>query len=160
MKSQLLIFSFMTLLALPLQGLAQDHSAHGAKAAAGHEAMGGGMKMGGAIMLEEVTESGVKAMVHLMDVSAAMTKMGRKENFHLMVLFTDVKTGKELSEGSVALKITGPGGKAGEPIGLMAMGGQFGSDISLPEKGKYSLEIGSKLADGVKRQFKFPYTMP
>lgn len=162
MKRGLLFFSLLVLFSLPLQVVAQTQADHG-KGSAGHTAMGGGKAMmhGNSIMLEEVTESGVKAMVHLNDVSAMMAKMGHKENFHLMVGFTDVATGKPLAEGSVALRITGPGqDKAGEPIALMAMAGQFGADISLPGKGAYTLEIGSKLVDGTKRQFKFQYTMP
>jgi hypothetical protein len=161
MKRGLLIFSLVALFSLPLQGVAQTQMDHGGKGSAGHAAMGGKTTShGNSIMLEEVVESGVKAMVHMNDVSAMMAKMGMKENFHLMVGFTDIATGAPLSEGGVALKITGPGqDKAGEPIALMAMAGQFGGDISLPAKGLYTLEIGSKLADGKKRQFKFQYTM-
>jgi hypothetical protein len=161
MKRGLLFFSLLALLSIPLQSAAQSQHEHGGKAEPGKTAAAGPMMHGNAIMLPEVVEAGVKAMVHLNDVSAMMAKMGHKENFHLMVGFTEVATGKPLSEGSVALRITGPGqDKAGEPIALMAMAGQFGSDISLPGKGAYTLEIGSKLADGTKRQFKFQYTMP
>ena len=161
MKRGLLFFSFLALLALPLAGAAQTHGDHGAKVATGNTATSGHSMHGNQIMLPEVVASGVKAMVHLNDVSAMMAKMGRKENFHLMVGFTDATSGKPLAEGSVALRITGPGqDKAGEPIALMAMSGQFGADISLPGKGAYTLEIGSKLADGTKRQFTFRYTKP
>jgi hypothetical protein len=167
MKRGFFILSLLALLALPVQGTAQDHSAHGGQsdkaapaapgnAQSGHEAM----MHGGAIMLPEVTVDGVKGMVHLMDTGAMMAKMGKKENYHFMVAFSEAASGKTISEGSVALKITGPGeAKAGEPLALMAMAGQFGADISLPGKGIYTLEVGSKLADGAKRQFKFQYTV-
>ncbi|MFH0783579.1 MAG: hypothetical protein V2B20_16720 [Pseudomonadota bacterium] len=149
MKRRLIVFAVLTLFVLSLQGLAQTQPGQG-----------GTMKMGNAIMLEEVTEAGVKAMVHLIDVSAAMEKMGKKENFHFMVMFSDVATGAAISNGSVALKITGPGQeKAGEPIALMAMDGSFGANIDLTAKGLYNLEVGSKLADGTKRQFKFQFTV-
>lgn len=149
MKRVSIVFAFIALFALPLQGLAQTQSGHG-----------GTMMMGGAIMLEEVTEAGVKAMVHLMDVGDAMAKMGKKENFHFMIMFSDTATGAVISRGSVALKITGPGQeKAGEPMALMAMDGSFGANVDLTAKGKYILEVGSKLADGTKRQFKFHYTV-
>lgn len=164
MKRVLSIFALTILLALPLQGMAQDHSAHAGKAppaAPAKSSQPQSMQMhGNMIMLEEVSQAGVKGMVHLMDVGAMMAKMGHKENFHLMVAFTDIASGKALSEGSVALRITGPGQeKAGEPIALMPMSGQFGADISLPGKGLYTLEIGTKLADGTKRQFIFKHTM-
>jgi hypothetical protein len=143
----------------------QDHSGHGqpAKAAdqvakpAGHGAMAGHAAMGGMIMLGEVTQEGVKAMAHISNVGAAMAKAGRKENFHLMVGFHDA-AGKPLSQGTVALRVTAPGSdKPGEPIALMAMGGQFGGDLALTAKGKYRFEVGTKLADGAKRQFVFTH---
>lgn len=164
MKRGLLYSTLLVFLTLPTYGMAQDHSAHGGqggKAApaapqSGHEAM----MHGGAIMLPDVTVDGVKGMVHLMDTGAMMAKMGKKENYHFMVAFSEAASGKAISQGSVALKITGPGeAKAGEPLALMAMAGQFGADISLPGKGLYTLEVGSKLADGAKRQFKFQYTV-
>jgi hypothetical protein len=161
MQHRLLVFSVLALLVLPLQSLAQTHSGHNPAPPAEATASGhGAMMQGGAIMLEEVTDAGVKAMVHLMDTSAMMAKMGKKENYHFMIMFTDLATGKAVSQGSVALKITAPGvDKAGEAQALMAMDGQFGADISLPEKGAYIFEVGTKLADGAKRQFKFQYTV-
>ena len=134
----------------------QDHSGHGQPAkAADHAAMGGHAMMNGMVMLGEVTQDGVKAMAHIADVGAAMAKAGRKENFHLMVMFSDA-AGKPLSQGTVALRITAPGSdKPGEPLALMPMGGQFGSDLALAAKGKYRFEVGTKLADGIKRQFVF-----
>ncbi len=147
MKYRWIVFAVLALFSLPLPAMAQTHSGHG-----------GTMTMGNAIMLEEVTEAGVKAMVHLVDVSATMKKMGKKENFHFMIMFSDTATGSAIAKGSVALKITGPGReKAGEPMALMAMDGSFGANVDLTAKGLYSLEVGSKLADGVKRQFKFQY---
>ena len=111
MQRRLLVFSVLALLVLPLQGLAQTHSGHNAAPPAKATTSGhGAMMQGGAIMLEEVTDAGVKAMVHLMDTGAMMAKMGKKENYHFMIMFTDLATGKAVSQGSVALKITVPGG--------------------------------------------------
>jgi len=137
-----------------------DHSGHGQPAkAADHGAMAGHAATGGAgmVMLGEVTQDGVKAMAHIVDVGAAMAKAGRKENHHLMVGFQDA-AGKPISQGTVALRLTAPGSdKPGAPMALMAMGGQFGSDLALTAKGKYRFEVGTKLADGVKRQFVFSH---
>jgi hypothetical protein len=39
------------------------------------------------------------------------------------------------------------------------MQGHFGADVALSEKGKYEFTVGTKLADGEKRQFEFSYTL-
>jgi len=116
----------------------------------------GGMAMSGnMIMLGEETEGGVKAMAHLKDVKEAMAKMGMPGTHHFMVMFSDVATGKPIDAGKVAVKIEGPNDFKAGPIELMGMQGHFGADISLPGPGKYEFKIGSKLADGKKRQFEF-----
>ncbi len=162
MKQQLATLCAVVIFAFPGGAMAaqsgQDHSAHGQTAkAADHGAMAGHAAMSGTAMLGEVTQEGVKAMAHIADVGAAMAKAGRKENYHLMVMFTDA-AGKPISQGTVALRITAPGSdKPGEPLALVPMGGQFGGDLALSTKGAYRLEVGTKLADGVKRQFVFNY---
>ncbi len=157
MKQIFAIFFATLLMALPVWGMAasaDDHSSHGA------QSMGrGGMMMGGMVMLEEKTEDGVRGMVHLNDTSEAMAKMGMKENRHFMVMFTDVAAGTPVVEGTVALKITDPSGKESEPLALVPMDGMFGADIALTEKGAYRFTVGTKLADGRKRQFEFAYTL-
>ena len=158
MKQIFAIFFATLLLALPVLGMAasaDDHSSHGAQNM-GHAGM---MMGGGMVMLEEKTEDGVRGMVHLNDTSEAMTKMGMKENRHFMVMFTDVAAGTPVAEGTVALKITDPSGKESEPLALVPMDGMFGADIALTEKGVYRFTVGTKLADGRKRQFEFAYTL-
>jgi len=154
------ILSALLLLALPLGASAASHE-HG-----GHGTMQedqatphGGMMMDGMIMLEVKTEDGVQGMVHLKDVSEAMAKMGMKENFHFMIMFNDNSTGDQIVKGTVALKITDPAGKESEPLALMPMDDMFGADIALTEKGAYRFTVGTKLADGKKRQFEFEYTL-
>ena len=41
----------------------------------------------------------------------------------------------------------------------MGMQGHFGADITLSETGEYKFMVGTKLADGEKRQFEFEYKM-
>ena len=137
----------------------KDHEAmgHGAAAPAGHGAMAGHAAMTGTVMLGEATEAGVTAMAHIADVGAAMAAAGRKENHHLMVMFRDA-AGKPLAQGTVALRLTAPGSaEPTAPMALAPMAGQFGADLALTGKGLYRFEIGTKLADGVKRQFAFSY---
>lgn len=151
------ILSALLLLALPLGSMAASPPDHKGMSQ-GDQGMGqGAMMMGGMIMLEVKTEDGVQGMVHLNDVSEAMAKMGMKENFHFMIMFNDNATGAPIAEGTVALKITNPAGKESEPIALMPMDGMFGADVALTEKGAYRFTVGTKLADGKKRQFVFEY---
>lgn len=165
MKQIIAIFFATLLLALPVGGMAastDDHSNHGAQGMdhGNKDMQHGGMMMGGGmVMLEEKTEDGVRGMVHLNDTSEAMAKMGMKENRHFMVMFTDVAAGTPVAEGTVALKITDPSGKESEPLALVPMDGMFGADIALTEKGAYRFTVGTKLADGRKRQFEFAYTL-
>jgi hypothetical protein len=164
MKPVLLVFALVALVFLPLQTNAQTKGGHGehggmaAPAAAAPAMPGGGHSA--SIMLGETAEQGVKAMAHLNDVGAMMAKMGKKENYHFMVMFADAASGAAISGGTVALRITSPGQeKAGETIALMGMGGHFGADVSLTAKGEYAFTVGSMLADGTKREFQFKYMM-
>jgi len=76
-----------------------------------------------------------------------------------MVMFNDNSTGDPIVKGTVALKITDPAGKESEPLALMPMDDMFGADIALTDKGAYRFTVGTKLADGKKRQFEFEYTL-
>lgn len=165
MKSKITaILSALLLLALPVGGMAASHE-HGGQGgqSMSREGQGmqhGGMTMGGdMIMLGEVTVEGVQGMAHLSDIGEAMAKMGMKENYHLMVMFSDGATGAMISEGTVAVKIADPAGTESGPLALMQMDGQFGSDLVLGGKGEYRFTVGTKLADGKKRQFEFRYTV-
>ncbi len=164
MRKQLTILaaSFF-ILCLPLTALAASHEHaemkemdHSKMDHSGHD----GMAMhGDMIMLGDDTEEGVKGMAHLKDVGAAMSKMGMDTTHHLMVMFVDAKSGEPITEGAAAVKITGPDGKTSEPSKLMGMQGHFGADVVLKQKGEYSFEVGSKLADGQKRTFEFKHTV-
>lgn len=122
----------------------EKHGAHGSTA--GHEKM---------IMVGDDTEDGVKASAHLQDVGEAMKKAGQKFTHHFMVVFVDKKSGKPITQGQAALKVTGPDGKTAEPMKLIGMEGHFGADIVLQGKGSYKYEVGTKLPDGKKRTFEF-----
>jgi hypothetical protein len=162
MKQLNAILVALVLLGLPLAAGAMSHEKHGE-----HGEMEGmkheghaGMKMEeGMFMLGEETAEGVKAMAHLNDVKEAMAKVGMKETHHFMVAFVDTVSGQQITEGTVAVKITNPAGKEGEAIKLMGMEGHFGADIVLPEKGEYHFKVGTKLADGKKREYHFHYTV-
>ena len=158
MKKLNAILVALFLLGLPLTAGAMEgmkHGEHGKMEGMKHEGM---MMEEGMVMLGEETEEGVKAMAHLNDVKAAMAKMGMKETHHFMVAFVDA-AGKQITEGTVAVKVTNPAGKEGAPIKLMGMEGHFGADIVLPEKGEYHFKVGTKLVDGKKREYHFHYTV-
>jgi hypothetical protein len=161
MKRTVLIFTVLSFLTLPAMTIGQaqsDHSQHTMPPQGDH----GAMEMGHtkSIMFGEQTVEGVKAMAHLNDVGAVMAQMGKKENYHFMVMFSDAKTGAAIEQGTVAVKITDPKtGQAGEALPLMGMGNHFGADVVLPGKGEYHFQVGSKLVDGSKRQFTFHHIL-
>lgn len=125
-----------------------------------HEKMHEGMDMSKSmIMLGEQTVKDVKAMAHLQDVKEEMAKMGMSGTHHLMLFFQDGGTGKAIKSGTVAVKIKSPSSEESAPLKLMGMEGHFGGEITLKEKGEYQFLVGTKLADGVKRQYQFTYVL-
>ncbi len=167
MKRSLIVYAALSFLILPAgTTLAQspaDHSGHAMMEQHGDHGSMPMKQRTQTIMLGEETVEGVKGMAHLNDVGAMMAQMGQKTTHHFMIKFADAKTGTAIEQGSVAVKIIDPKtGKAGEAIPLMGMGAgassHFGADVTLPTKGDYQFQVGTKLADGTKRQFTFKYS--
>jgi hypothetical protein len=119
---------------------------------------GGMMSMGKLIHTQTV--DGVKATFRLIDMKERMKGMempaGMKDTHHLMVMFTDAKTGKTLSEGEAKVKIAGPD-KSEQVKTMMGMEDGFGADVNFSKKGKYGIMTKFKLADGKVRSVKFWY---
>lgn len=163
-QMNILIVTLFTF-ALPLVGAAAEMHEHdkteSMEQKMEHSAVPGtehgehGKMMEGMLMLGEQTVDGVKAMAHLQDVKAAMARMGKKETHHFMVAFADTATGKQISYGAAILRIKSPSGQEGEAVRLMAMEGYFGADITLAEKGVYTLTLGTKVGGEKRRQFEF-----
>ena len=63
-----------------------------------------------------------------------------------------------MSSGEVKIKVIGPD-KSEQVKDLMGMEGGFGSDFTMPKKGKYGVMCKFKLADGKVRNAKFWYTV-
>jgi hypothetical protein len=103
------------------------------------------------------TQEGVVATVKVKtydeEAKAKMTKMGMDATHHVMVFFTDEKSGNPVAGGKAALKVKGPEDTSAKPVMMMLMGDGFGGDINVKEMGMYTFEIGTKLEDGKKRQF-------
>jgi hypothetical protein len=117
-----------------------------------------GMMMGESmVMLGQAEIKGINGMAHLSDVSKQMATMGRNETNHFMMMFSDVKTGQPIDKGVAALKVQTPTGETLAPVKLIGMDGHFGADITLKEKGEYHFLVGTKFADGQKRQYDFQY---
>lgn len=115
--------------------------------------------MDGMIMLGSEEIDGVKALFHLTDVKMEMMKAGQPFTHHLMVNFIDVKTGKAIEDGRVAVKMTTPDNIEGIGQMMMGMDGHFGVDLVLAEKGTYNFKIGTRLMDAKKREFQPRYQM-
>lgn len=151
---------FFLLLASPAFG--QTHGEHGdhqmMDASSGHNSMQ--MMNSQSIMLGEKTVDGISGMAHLNDIGKMMSSMGRKENFHFMMMLADAKSHAGIDQATIAVKITEvKTGTTTEAIPLVGMGGHFGADIVLAGAGEYRFVVGTKLQDGSKRQFEFSYTV-
>ena len=158
MKKTTLIIAAATLaLAAPAAFAAMDHGSmpmdHGSmdQGSMGHGSMK--MEQGGTTKAAHVeVVDGVKASFDVYALS------GPKDTHHIMVMFTDAKTGKAMSSGEAALKVMGPD-KGEQTKQLMQMGDGFGANFSMTKKGKYGVMCKFKLADGKVRQAKFWYTV-
>jgi hypothetical protein len=104
--------------------------------------------------LGEQTVDGVKAAAMLGDVRAAMAAAGQPMTHHLQILFTDLAAKKTIEAGTVAVKVTTPAGEVLPSLSMHGMEGHFGVDLTLAA-GTYKFAVGTKLADGKKRQFEF-----
>jgi phage tail sheath gpL-like len=148
MKKMTVLIAALFAFTAPVASFAMDH---------GSMNMDHGMMSMGKVAHEEVVD-GVKATFEVLDIKAKMAEMGMKETHHIMVVFTDVKSGKKLSEGDVKVKVMAPD-KSEQTKDLMGMEGGFGSDFTLAQKGKYGVMCKFQLKDGKERSAKFWYTV-
>jgi hypothetical protein len=156
MKTLALIIAATTLVLSAPAAFAADNEGHDH----GSMDMGHGdhsMMSMGKLAHEEVVD-GVKATFNVIDIQQKMKEMGMKETHHIMVMFTDARTGKMMGSGEVKIKVTGPD-KSEQVKDLMGMEGGFGSDFTMPKKGIYSVVCKFKLADGKVRNTRFRYTV-
>jgi len=153
MEDSMKVFLFLlsAVLLSPVFATAAPDMDHSKMNHAGMEAAGQMIDLG------SVTENGVEALAEMKDISKAMAQMGMEATHHFMVMFVDTKNFEPIEEGVVALKITSPPGETSDAVKLMGMHGGYGSDIALKEKGAYTFQVGTKLADGQKRQFEFKF---
>ena len=128
-----------------------------------------GMEHKAGMVHEEVVD-GVKASFMIISMDERMKEMkmekpaGMKETHHIMVVFTDAKSGKNLAEGEARVKIQAPDKTYQEKElmgmpGMTGMGAGFGADIIMNKKGKYGIMTKFKLKDGKVRTSKFWYTV-
>ena len=165
------------LMSVPLLAMATSHQDHGHDKAtenghhgemkhddhgisnASHKDPDGMATDGSMMIVGSMVSKGVKGMAHLKDVSVTMADMGMKTTHHFMIAFIDETTGKQIESGTVALKITNPDAKVGDPIPLMGMDGHFGADVTLDMSGEYHFRLGTELADGTKRKYHFHHVV-
>ena len=154
-------FAMMALIiamGMPMVAIAMDHGSHDKEMSEDmdhdmHKGHDMAAKDGAFVEIGKDTQSGVVATVKVKAYDEktrdTMAKMGMNATHHVMVFFTDEKTGVAVASGKAALKVKGEEAK---PAMLMLMGTGFGSDVSVGE-GMSTFEIGTKLEDGKKRQF-------
>ena len=94
------------------------------------------------ILLGEQTVNGITAMAHISDIGAMMAKMGRKENSHFMVRFTDMSTGTAMTPGAAVLKIIdAQQAQFGETLELVGTDELFEAIVFVPAQGKVTLQV-------------------
>jgi len=153
MKRMAILIAALFALAVPMGSFAATN--HG-----DHEGHGGNQ---GDIAHQEVTD-GVKATFKVMSMKEHLKAMNMKmpkrmkETHHLAVEFTDVKSGKVLTDGEVKAKVQSPD-RSSQTKDLIGMQGHFGADVDLSKKGKYGLMFKFQLKDGKVRNSKFWYTV-
>jgi len=158
-------FAMMVLIiamGMPMVAIAMDHGSHDKEMSKDmdhdmHKGHDMAAKDGDFVEIGKDTQKGVVATVKVKvydeKTKATMAKMGMNATHHVMVFFTDEKSGDAIASGKAALKIKGSDAK---PDMLMLMGTGFGGDVSVGE-GMATFEIGTKLEDGQKRQFSIMY---
>ncbi len=158
MKKITLIVAAVVALSSPAAFAAMDHGSMPMDHGTGSMDMkhDGNMSMGK--MAHEEVVDGVKATFQVIDIQHKMKEMGMKETHHIMVMFTDARSGKMLTGGEAKIKVMGPD-KTEQVKDLMGMEGGFGSDFTLPAKGKYGIMCKFQLKDGKVRNSKFWYTV-
>ncbi len=154
MQKQQLIGVIVALFSLaPLSVGASECAVHGA----GHGKQGAGMLKAGTVAHEEVVD-GVKVTASVIDMRGKALPKGMKETHHLMLVLSQVKTGKPFAAGVVKVKIVAPD-KSEQIKDLPAMDGHFGADFAMPAPGRYGVMARFKLADGKVRNSKFWYAV-
>lgn len=119
------------------------------------------MEHKGGVAHEEVIE-GVKVTFRVISMAEHMKALkmkvptGMKDTHHIAAAFKDARSGQDLTEGEVLVKVHGPG-KSEQIKDLMGMEGHFGADFDLSRKGKYGVTTKFKLQDGQVRQARFWY---
>lgn len=157
MKKSTLMIATLFALALPAASFAaMDHGSMPMDHGSMKNGNGGMMSMGE--LANEQIVDGVKTTFRIIDIKQKMKAMGMNETHHIMVVFTDANTGKTLSGDEAKIKIIAPD-KTEQVKDLMGMEGGFGSDFTLPNKGKYGVMCKFQLKDGKTRSAKFWYTV-
>jgi hypothetical protein len=149
-RLSILALALCITLPLPVAGVAAGQDGgHGMD-------MQAGMNMdSNTVFSETATVDGVRAKAQLMDTREAMAKAGMEATHHFMINFFNEQNGAAIENGAAAVKVTLPSGEETKARKMMGMAGGFGADLTLKEPGSYTFTVGTKLADGQKRQFVF-----
>ena len=121
-------------------GMSHDHAAPPAGQSAPMESMGERIYQGksGPWNLEARLID-MKAQLEKSGVSAkTIAQLGAKH--HLMVILTDPKTGKPVTDVAGEVILEGPD-KGSSKVPLVVMGAHIGADVALPQPGTYSFRI-------------------
>ncbi len=134
-----------------------DHMGHDQKkmekTKGSHQKMDNSKRMGD--MIHHSTVDGVGLMYHLIDMTAHSKKMPEMRATHHLMVYLKSEHGHNVEKAKVGYLISGPD-KHNQKIMAMGMGGGFGGDIALKEKGVYTIKTKA-LIDGKKVIDQFDY---
>ncbi len=99
-------------------------------------------------MIHHSTVDGYSFMYHLIDMGEHAKKMPEMKASHHLMLYIKKPDGQNLTSGKIGYFITGPG-RHNQKLMTMGMGGGFGSDVNLKERGTYVIK--TKAVTGKKK---------
>ena len=162
-KGMLAAAAVGAMLAAPAAAMDNMSQGHG-DAKGGHGAHGGMETMGDKVFSGKVGPWAGEA--RLVDMKAQMEKSGVSAkalaklpaSHHLMVILSDPKTGKPVTEVTGTAEIAGPDKASSSKVTLIVMGGHIGADVNLPTAGKYSFNVSAE-GGGKKGSATFGYVL-
>jgi len=106
------------------------------------------------------------AEVRLIDMKAQLEKSGVSAKtieqlgakYHLMMMLTDPKTAKPVTDVAGEVIIRGPDPGSSSKVELVVMGAHIGADVPLPKPGKYAFRV-TVVGGGQRGVAVFEYTL-
>jgi hypothetical protein len=94
----------------------------------------------------ETKSNGYNFKFKFIDLLERAKGMDMGDNTHHLMVYVSDESGKKITDAKVKFKLFAPNGKESEAM-AMGMGGGYGADVSLKEKGKHGIATLVKMGD-------------